>query len=119
MGEVAVKTHLIITNIHEEYEINWCARIIDTKPLLRNGKPQFLIISKQGRIELNTLDIKELERNAKILTYPKGRTAVTSDSSYIYIKEIEDKETLIGIVTHKRIKKFAPMYDKFDFQKKI
>lgn len=119
MSKVAVKTHLIITSIQEEYEVNWCARIIDTKPLLRNGKPQFIIISQQGRIELNTLDIKELERNAKLLTYPKGRAAITSDTSYIYIKEIENKETLIGVVVHKRIKKFAPMYDKFDFQKKI
>ena len=31
MNEVLVKTHLIITDIHEEYHIKWCGSIKDTK----------------------------------------------------------------------------------------
>jgi hypothetical protein len=46
------------------------------------------------------------------MTYPKGRAAVTTDNAYIYIKEQDNGEKLLGTLTHDRIKKFAPMYDK-------
>ena len=50
MEEVAVKTHLIITDIHEEYHMNWCGKIFDAKPKLKNGLPIFTIIGSQGRM---------------------------------------------------------------------
>ena len=39
MEEVMLKTHLIITDIHNEYHIKWCGKIKDTKPKFKNGKP--------------------------------------------------------------------------------
>lgn len=109
--DVMIKTHLIITDIHEEYSIKWCGKIIDTQPELKNNMPIFIIIGSEGRVELNTLDMKRIEDCAKRLTNPKGRAAITTDKSYIYIKEIDDKETCIGVVTHNHVKKYAPMFD--------
>lgn len=112
MQEVAVKTHLIITDIHEEYHMKWCGSIIDTKPVIENGKPVFIIRSKQGSIEMNTTDMKYLEEVAKKLTAPRGRTAVTTDTASIYIKQIDGTEKVLGVLIHDHIKHFAPMYDK-------
>ena len=117
MGEVMVKTHLIITDIHDEYYMNWCGKIMDAKPLLQNGLPIFVIIGSRGRIELNTIDMARIEHNAKLLTHPKGRSAVSIDTSRIYIKEIDGSEMLLGVMTHKNIKSFAPMFDKVGFEK--
>lgn len=108
---VMIKTHLIITDIHNEYSIKWCGTIIDTKPELKNGMPIFAIVGSESRVELNTLDMKWIEDCAKRLTNPRGRAAVTTDKAYIYIKEIGCKETCIGIVTYKKVKKYAPMFD--------
>lgn len=36
---VMIKSHLIITDIHEEYSIKWCGNIIDTQPELKNNMP--------------------------------------------------------------------------------
>ena len=117
MEQVSIKTHLIITDIHNEYHMNWCGKIADVKPLLENGMPVFVIKGTSGRMEINTVDMKRLERAAKLLTHPKGRSAVTKDSSRIYIKEEDGNEKLLGIMTHKNIKTFAPMYDKVGFMK--
>jgi len=112
MNETSIKTHLIITDIHEEYYIDWCGSIIDTKPLIENGKPIFIIRSKEGFIEVNTTDMKYLEEAAKKMTYPRGRTALTTDTARINIKQIDGTEKTLGILTHNHIKQFAPMYDK-------
>lgn len=117
MEEILVKTHLIITDIHEEYCMNWCGKIAEAQPLLNNGLPIFIIIGSKGRIELNTIDMKRIENCAKLLTNPKGRSAVSVDTARIYIKEIDGNEMLLGIMTHKNIKTFAPMYDKIGFVK--
>lgn len=117
MQEMMVKTHLIITDIHEEYHMDWCGKLFDAKPFLNeNGMPMFIIISSQSRIELNTIDINYLERCAKKLTSPKGRGAISMDKAYIYIKEVDGNEKLLGILTHKRVKSFAPMYDKVRYK---
>ena len=50
MEEVMVKTHLIITDIHDEYQINWCGKIAEAKHLLKNGFPLFIIIGTKGRL---------------------------------------------------------------------
>lgn len=42
---------------------------------------------------------------------PKGKESITSDRSYIYIKEQNNIETLLGIITHYHVRDFAPMYD--------
>lgn len=115
MQEVAVKTHLIITNIHEEYNIKWLGRIIDTNPLFCNNMPIFVIIGSEERIELNTANMKEVEECAKRLTHPHGRGAVSTDTSSIYIKEEDYSLTCIGKVVHKTIKEYAPMYDKVGY----
>ena len=113
MEEVMVKTHLIVTDIHEEYHMNWCGKLINAKPKLKNGKPIFIIISKSGRIELNTFDIKQIEKTAKLLTNPKGRQSVTTDTARIFLKEENGNQKLMGILTHNHVKDYAPMYDKF------
>jgi hypothetical protein len=117
MQEVLVKTHLIITDIHNEYHMNWCGKLIDAKPVLKNGLPVFVIVGSRGRIELNTIDMDQLEKTAKLLTQPKGRSAVSTDKARIFIKEVDGNEMLIGVLTHDNIKTFAPMYDKVGYKK--
>ena len=112
MEEVKIKTHLIVTDVHSEYEIRWIGKICETKPKFKNGKPVFVIVGTEGRIELNTTDMPLLERCAKRLTRPGGRGAVASDSARIFIVEEDDNEKLLGVVVHDRVKTFAPMYDK-------
>ena len=114
---VMIKTHLIVTDVHEEYSIKWCNKIIDTNPVFENDKPVFIVISSNSRVELNTIDMKQIEDCAKHITRPKGRAAITTDKAYIYIKEVGNKETLIGVVTHNHIKKYAPMYDAVGYRK--
>ena len=111
-----VKTHLIVTDVHEEYDVNWCGRILDSKPLIKDGKPVFIIIGAHHRIELNTVDTKLLEKYGKKLTEPRGRESVTKDCSRIYLKEIDGNEKLVCIITHRHIKTFAPMYDEIPFR---
>ena len=117
MEEISIKTHLIITDIHNEYEMNWCGKIANARPLIRNGLPLFVIIGRKGRIEINTANINRLEEIAKTLTQPKGRSAISIDTSQIYIKEVDGHEMLLGVLTHRNIKTFAPMYDKVGYIK--
>ena len=112
MEEVMIKTHLIITDIHDEYHMNWCGKIVEAKPFLKNGLPLFIIIGTKGRLELNTIDMKHLEHSAKLLTRPKGRFAITTDTARIYIKEVDGNDFLLGVLTHKNVKTFSPMHDK-------
>lgn len=106
-----MKTHLIVKDQYDEFKTRWLKRILDTNPKLNEqGLPVFAIISSQGRMEMSTLDMTQLERQAKKFTYPRGRGARTTDKGYIYIKEDKD-EVLIGVVEHVHIRKYAPMYD--------
>ena len=116
MQEVKVKTHLIITDIHDEYHMNWCGKLQGANPLLQDGLPLFVIIGSKGRIELNTIDMKRIERAAKSLTRPKGRSAVSIDTARVYLKEVNGNDLLMGILTHKNVKTFAPMYDKVGYE---
>ena len=115
MQEVMIKSHLIITDIHNEYHMDWCGRIADAKPMLKDGLPIFVIIGTRGRIELNTIDMKRIESAAKTLTYPKGKSAVSIDKARIYIKEEDGNDFLLGVMTHKNVKTFAPMFDKVGY----
>ena len=112
MQEVLVKTHLIITDIHNEYHMNWCGKLQGAKPLLKEGLPVFVVVGSKGRTELSTIDMKMLEHTAKALTFPRGRSAVSTDSARIYLKEEDGNELLMGVLTHKNVKTFAPMFDK-------
>ena len=112
MEEVLIKSHLIVKDVHEEYSIHWIGKILDCKPKFKNGKPLFAIVGGKGRMELATTNMPALEKCAKNLTYPRGRSAVTTDMSRIYIIEENGNEKLVGIVTHNHVKTFAPMYDK-------
>lgn len=115
MEEVRLKTHLIVTDVHEEYHIDWVGKIKDTKPKFKNGRPVFVVVGTQGRMEVNTTDMVRLENCAKLLTQPKGRAGFTSDKARIYIQEEDDNEVLIGILTHNHIKSYAPMYDRVGY----
>ena len=116
MEEISIKTHLIITDIHDEYHMNWCGKLANAKAQLKNGLPIFVIIGTRGRIELNTIDIVQLENTAKLLTHPKGRSAISKDTSRVYIKEVDGNEMLLGVLTHKNVKTFSPMYDKVGYK---
>ena len=61
-------------------------------------------------------NMSDLEKCAKRLTSPKGRTAITKDIARIYIFDQNHKQHLIGVLYHKRIKSFAPMYDKIGYR---
>ena len=110
--EVLMKTHLIVTNIENDYHIKWIGRRLDTNPQFKNNQPIFIIVGGKGRMEINTADMIRVERCAKMMTDPRGRTAFTSDVARIYIKEVDDNEKLLGILIHNKVKTFAPMFDK-------
>ena len=113
MNEVMIKTHLIIKDTHEEYIMKWCGSIVNTQPQMKYGKPVFIIRSKEGgAVEVVTTDVSRLEKIAKKMTFPRGREALTSDVAYIYIKQIDNSEKILGVLTHNHIKQYAPMYDK-------
>lgn len=112
MQEIKIKSHLIVTDIHNEYHINWCGRILDCKPQFKNGKPIFIISGGNGCMELNTTDMLRVEECAKACTKPKGRSSISTDIARIYILEEDDNQRLLGTLEHNRVKTFAPMYDK-------
>ena len=106
-----VKTHLIVKDQYDEFTVKWTGRLMDANVELKNGLPVFVISTKQGRMELNTLDMFEVERAAKKFTYPRGRGSLTTDKGFIYVKERGGAEKLLGVVIHDHIRKYAPMYD--------
>ena len=114
MHEVMLKTHLIITDMHDEYFVKWCGKLIDAKPLLKNGLPVFVIVGSRGRVELNTINIELIEKCAKRLSHPRGRAAFTTDSTRIYLLEEDGNEKLMGKVFHNHIKQYQQMYDPFE-----
>ena len=115
MSEVMLKTHLICTKVSDEYEIKWCGKLVDARPLLKNGWPIFIIVGTDGRMELNTIDIKTIEHCAKSLSHPRGREAITSDCARIYLLEEDGNERLMGKVFHNHVKQYQQMYDKFEY----
>lgn len=115
MDEALIKTHLIISDIHEEYDMRWCGKILNTKPKFKNGKPIFIIVGSEGRMEINTTDMARLEKCAKLLTRPRGRAAITSDTARIFIQEEDGNEVLLGILTHNHVKTYQQMYDKVGY----
>lgn len=114
--EKFIKTHLIVTDVHEEYHINWCGKVLDCKPQFKNNKPIFVVVGGGGRIELNTTDMTRVEHCAKLCTQPKGRQAITTDTARIFIVEEDGNEKLLGVLTHNHVKTYAPMYDKVGWQ---
>lgn len=111
MEEVKIKSHLIVKDVHEEYSIEWKDSIINTKPKFKNNMLIFQIRGNGGRCEVNTMDIKLVEKMAKKMSKPKGRQAVTTDVVRISIEEEDGNEKLIGLLTHNHVKTYAPMYD--------
>ena len=115
MAEVMLKTHLIVTDVHEEYFVKWCGKLANVKPLLKNDLPIFIIIGTDGRMELNTIDIQTIEKCAKSLCHPRGKGAITTDCARIYILEEDETETLMGKVFHNHVIQYQQMYDKFKY----
>lgn len=113
--EIMINTHPIVVGVHEEYHINWCGQIIDTHPKLENNMPIFYIKSSEGSIEINTIDMKRIERIAQKLTNPYGRASITTDKAYIYIIEEDNNKVLLGVVTHNHVKEYRQMYDEFEY----
>ena len=111
---ISINTHPIVVGKHDEYHIDWCGKIIDTRPKLRNGIPVFRVVGSESSVELNTIDMELIEKTARKLTSPHGRKAVSTDKAYIYIIEEDNNKTLLGIVTHNHIKEFRQMYDDFE-----
>lgn len=112
MEERLVKTHLIVTDIENDYNIKWIRPIKETRPMFQNNKLIFIVIGGNGRMEINTNDMTRVEKCAKLVSYPKGKTAVTSDIVRILIRQEDESEVLIGQLIHNRVKTFAPMFDK-------
>ena len=111
--KVMVNTRFICIDSQDEYYMKWHRKIIDTNPVFnKNGKLSFAIVGNQSRMEIDTLDMNYLEKCAKLMTRPKGRSAISADKAYIYIKEIDGKETMLGVLTHNRIKTFVPANSK-------
>lgn len=113
--EVKLKTHLIVTDVHEEYFVKWCGKMANVRPLFKNDLPVFVVVGSDGRMELNTIDIKSIERCAKSVSHPRGREAITSDCARIYIVEEDGTETLMGKVFHNHVKQYQQMYDRFEY----
>lgn len=111
MGEIKIKSHLICNGTHHEYHIKWTGKIANTKPKIQNGLPIFIVIGSEGRMELNTTDMNRIEKCAKLMTNPHGRSSVSSDTARIYIKEENGKEALMGTLVHNYVKEYVPMYD--------
>ena len=116
MKEILIKTHLIVKEVHNEYNTKWIGKIIDTKPKFKDGKPIFVIVGGDGRMELNTTDMTRIERCARLCTKPRGRGAVSTDSARIYIVEEDGNEKLMGVFTNSRVKTFVPMQDKVGWE---
>ena len=106
------KPHFVVKDIQDDYRINWCGKIVDANPVIKNNSPVFVLIGSQNRLELNTIDFAYIEKCAKRMTHPKGRQAVTFDSVRIYIKEVSGNEMLLGVLLHTRTKTFMPVYGK-------
>ena len=106
------KPHFVVKDIQDDYRINWCGKIADANPVIKNNSPVFVLIGSQNRLELNTIDFAYIEKCAKRMTHPKGRQAVTFDSVRIYIKEVSGNEMLLGVLSHTRTKTFMPVYGK-------
>ena len=115
MSEVMLKTHLIVSDVHEEYFVKWCGKLAGIKPLIKNGLPIFILVGSDGRMELNTIDIKIIERYAKSLSHPRGREAITSDCARIYILDENENEVLMCKVFHNHVKQYQQMYDRFEY----
>ena len=110
-----LKTHLICTGLTDEYFVKWCGKLVDVKPALKNGLPIFIVVGGGGRMELNTIDIKTIEKCAKSLCKPRGREAITTDCARIYILEEDESETLMGKVFHNHVKQYQHMFDRFQY----
>lgn len=107
-----VKTHLIVTDQYDNYTVKWTGRIKDCNvELNKDNLPVFVILSKNKRIEMPTLDIAAVEKTAKRISEPRGRGALTTDKVFIYVKEHGGEEKLLGSVVHDHIRKYAPMFD--------
>lgn len=115
MPEVMLKTHLIVTDMHDEYKVKWTGKMKDAKPFIKNGLPVFILVGSEGRLELNTIDIDYIEKCAKNLSHPRGKQAITSDSVYIYLLEENENEKLMGVLLHDHVKQYQQMYDRFEY----
>jgi len=115
MQEVMLKTHLFCAGVTEEYSVKWCGKLANVTPSLKNDLPIFIIVGSEGRIELNTIDIKLIERCAKNLSHPRGKESFTTDCARIYILDEHENEVLMGKVFHNHIKQYKQMFDRFEY----
>lgn len=112
---VKINTHPIVKEIHEEYSMNWCGKIVDADPKIKNGFPVFMIRGSIGSVSLNTVDMNYIEKIAKKLTAPKGRASITTDKIYVYLVQKDNSEILMGVLTHNHVKTYNQMFDSFEY----
>ena len=78
---------------------------------LKNGYCECLTDEQIKSLMQGFRNILQVEKAAMKFSMPKGKESITSDRSYIYIKEQNNIETLLGIITHYHVRDFALMYD--------
>lgn len=91
-------SRFIRTGQDSNFKVNWATRLMDTQPVLKNGMPTFYIISKEGRLEMNTMDMNALEKKAKLMCDPTGRGKFQSDKVLIYLQNEPEALVLKGYV---------------------
>lgn len=117
MEIVMMKTHLIVTDKWDDFYVEQYPtfpRLKDLNVKLFDGKPCFVITTKNGahgRIEIPTFDYNYIIKQAIKDTMPRGRSAITKDEAYIWVKTADKGEVQIAKIRHVYNKKFAPMYD--------
>ena len=109
--EEVTNTRLICIGCDDDFQMKWIRKIIDTNPSFDGDKLSFVIIGSNSRVEISTMDFNRLENVAKRITAPKGRSAISTDKAYIYIKEENGGEKIMGVVERCHIRKYAPMFD--------
>lgn len=63
-----VKTHLIITDQYDDYEVKYVAKLIDLTPSLTSrSSMSFVIVSRNSRYEVNTMISSFLKKRLKNL----------------------------------------------------
>lgn len=114
--EKLVKTHLIVTDQWDEYDVKWFKSLsqLNAEPVFTSdNKLKFVIITNANRFEINTMDFNFLIKQAKRLTFPRGRESQTQDRGRIYVKTTGGEE-MIAVVVHRHIKKYNQMWDRIE-----
>lgn len=107
-----LQTRWIVTDVEDSYSVKWIKTMKEIYPMFKNNKFIFIVVGGNGRMEINTNDMTRVEKCAKMMSYPKGRAAVTSDTVRIFVRQQDESEVLMGFLKHERAKTFAPIIER-------